>query len=117
MKITSREFQRFIEEQSAMFISLSPDESEKERILSRNTKLGEEAGEVCAAVLGLFGQQRKSADRESKELATELADVVICAYLLAEVTNVDMSEALATKMAKIRAKHNPQIIATIRGEK
>lgn len=82
--------------------------SERERAYARMIKLGEEYGELCDAVLGAFGDQRrdKISKKDRENLEGEFADVVIVAYLLAECMDVDMDKALTAKMKMIRTKHN-----------
>lgn len=72
-------------------------------LLAQTVKLGEEVGELHAEVLGLIGQQRvdKGVEYSVDSLGAELADVVICAGILAEVTGVDLSRALMGKMERV----------------
>jgi len=82
-----------------------PDE--EKRILARTVKLTEEMGELCDEVLAYNSMQRK--DKLEKivdgNLAEEFADVIITSLLLANVMNVDIKEALETKMEKIDKRY------------
>jgi NTP pyrophosphatase (non-canonical NTP hydrolase) len=62
---------------------------------ARMFKLMEEAGEVQKAFNRLHGYARVFGSKA--ELADELADVVICAYALAEVEEIDLNAAIDTK--------------------
>ena len=108
--MTLESFQQFIDEQDALFRSVkSASETEKERIFARTVKLGEEYGELCDEVLASVGDQRKGKLDKEHDLEGEFADVVIVAFLLAKAMNVDMTQALETKIKKIREKHNKQL--------
>lgn len=107
--MTFEEFQAFIDEQDALFKSLKKGGEGTQEIFARTIKLGEEYGELCDEVLASVGDQRKDKLSETHELEGEFADVVIVAFLLAKAMNVDMPEALAGKIEKIRAKHNKQL--------
>lgn len=75
-------------------------------VLSQAAKLAEEVGELQAEVLGQAGYQRKSkAGFTSDSMAGELADVVICAAILASSHEVDLGKAVAAKIEKIEARH------------
>lgn len=113
--MTIEEFQKFIDEQDALFRTKQLGYSERERILARTVKLSEELGELSDEVLTALGDQRtgkmeeRSADGLADGLADEFADVVIVAFLLAKSMNVDVMQALGRKVEKIRAKHNKQL--------
>ncbi|BCB84277.1 hypothetical protein [Phytohabitans suffuscus] len=69
-------------------------------VLAQTAKLGEEVGELHAEVLGAIKYCRT--DKIEKftpdSLAGELADVMVCAFLLAEILEVDLPTALAGKI-------------------
>lgn len=110
--MTIEEFQKFIDEQDALFRSVkTASQTERERILARTVKVSEEFGELCDEVLASMGDQRagKMDGRSAEDLADEFADVVITTFLLAKSMDVDMMDALARKVEKIKAKHNKQL--------
>jgi NTP pyrophosphatase (non-canonical NTP hydrolase) len=75
-------------------------------ILAQAAKLTEEVGELQAEVLGHAGYQRKSKTGFTTDtMAGELADVMICAAILASSHEVDLGKALASKIEKIEDRH------------
>jgi NTP pyrophosphatase (non-canonical NTP hydrolase) len=64
--------------------------------LAQKVKLGEEVGELHAEVLGALKYHR--ADKEgqygSDTLGGELADVMVCLALLAQILDVDLAQAV-----------------------
>ncbi len=110
--MTIEEFQKFIDEQDALFRSVkTASQTERERILARTVKISEEFGELCDEVLASLGDQRtgKMGERSVEGLADEFADVVITTFLLAKAMDVDVMKALGRKTQKIREKHNKQL--------
>jgi len=110
--MTLEDFQKFIDDQDAMFRTLkSTNQNERERIFARTIKLGEEYGELCDAVLASVGDQRKDklALQGANDLKDEFADVLIVTFMLAKSMNVDVMQALDHKVQKIREKHNKQL--------
>lgn len=110
--MTIEELQKFIDEQDALFRSLrDKGQSEREHVFSRVIKMGEEYGELCDAVLGSVGFQRKDKLAEQKEmdLKDEFADVLITTFLLAKAMDIDIMQTLDHKIKKIREKHNKQL--------
>ena len=110
--MTLEEFQQFIDEQDSFFRSLRDmSQSEREHLFSRMIKLGEEYGELCDAVLGSVGFQRKAklAEEKREHLQNEFADVLITLFLVAKALDVDIMDALDAKIATIKAKHNKQL--------
>lgn len=110
--MTIEEFQKFINEQDELFRTTKTlNYTERERILARTVKLSEELGELSDEVLAAIGDQRtgKMSERHTESLADEFADVVIVAFLLAKSMDVDVMDALAHKVEKIKAKHNKQL--------
>lgn len=110
--MTMEEFQKFIDEQSALLrATVHADHTKREIILGRTVKISEELGELCDEVLASMGDQRvgKMDGRNVESLADEFADVVITTFLLAKSMDVDVMEALARKTEKIKVKHNKQL--------
>lgn len=110
--MTIEDFQKFIDEQDALFRSVkTASQTERERILARTVKISEEFGELCDEVLASIGGQRsgKMEGRSPESLSDEFADVVITTFLLAKSMDVDVMDALARKTEKIREKHNKQL--------
>lgn len=116
--MTFNEFQKFIDEQDALFRSLGKGDSERERILARTVKLSEEMGELCDEVLGFLGLQRKSKleGKGPDDVADEIADVVIVAFLLAKSLDMNVPAALARKIQKIQEKHNKELLSDVNKE-
>ena len=112
--MTIEDFQKFIDEQSALLRStVHASQTERERILARTVKISEEFGELCDEVLASLGDQRsgKMEGRSLESLSDEFADVVITTFLLAKSMNVDVMEALGRKIKKIKEKHNKQLLS------
>ncbi len=110
--MTIEEFQKFIDEQSALLRStIHASHTEREFILGRVVKISEEFGELCDEVLASLGQQRmgKMDGRSAESLSDEFADVVITTFLLAKSMDVNVMEALESKIKKIKEKHNKQL--------
>ncbi|MDE1919260.1 MAG: hypothetical protein KGH56_01020 [Patescibacteria group bacterium] len=106
------DFQKFINEQDNLLRqAIHTGLSEKEIALTRTVKLGEEFGELCDEVLASFGNQRtgKMEKKDADGLADEFADVTIVTFLLAKSMNIDIMNALARKIEKIKTKHNQQL--------
>lgn len=61
--------------------------------------LAEEVGEFVGAYHRYSGAARRQGGK--REVATELADVVICAYTAAHVLGVDLDKAVRDKLAII----------------
>lgn len=72
--------------------------------LAQTAKLGEEVGELQAEVLGAIKYCRadKIPQFTEESLAGELADVMVCTMLLAEILDVDLAHAVATKIGFLR---------------
>ena len=85
------------------FKSTNTDFSERERVFSRVIKLNEEVGELCEAVLAELDKNQREKDR-SISVDDELADVMICALLLAEQRNVPLWKNVEEKLTKILDK-------------
>jgi NTP pyrophosphatase (non-canonical NTP hydrolase) len=74
--------------------------------LAQTAKLGEEVGELHAEVLGAirYCRQDKAAQFTSDSLVGELADVMVCTLLLAEIFQVDLPAALTDKIDFLRER-------------
>jgi len=74
--------------------------------LAQTAKLSEEVGELHAEVLGAIGYCRteKASSFTPGGLAGELADVMICTLLLAEIFEVDLPEAVTAKIDHLRER-------------
>ena len=81
--------------------------SQSEKAYARMTKVTEEVGELANALGCFFGQQReeKLAQADNLELAHEMADVILTVFLLAKVVDVDIQNALKSKINKIISKN------------
>jgi NTP pyrophosphatase (non-canonical NTP hydrolase) len=108
--MTLESFQQFINEQHEFFRRVKK-QTRKERIFARTIKLGEEYGELCDAVLGSVGDQRrgKLAKEKPGDLEGEFADVVIVAFMLAKAMDVDIMQALGRKVQKIRKRNQKDV--------
>jgi NTP pyrophosphatase (non-canonical NTP hydrolase) len=75
--------------------------------LAQAVKLGEEVGELHAEVLGALKYQRKEkADKYGSDtLGGEIADVMVCVALLAQVLDVDLANAVSTKIEHLEARN------------
>jgi len=78
-------------------------------VLAQAAKLAEEVGELQAEVLGLTGYQRRAKGGFTADgVANELADVLICAAVLAVSHGVDLGRALAEKIERVEARHRDE---------
>lgn len=68
--------------------------------LAQTAKLGEEVGELHAEVLGAIRYCRadKADTFTPDSLAGELADVMVCTMLLAQIFDVDLVQAIVRKI-------------------
>lgn len=80
--------------------------SQRERILFRIVKLGEEYGELCESILAVNKiQRREKPDKKDTDLSGELADIIIATLLIAESLNIDIQQALKRKMEVIDKRY------------
>jgi NTP pyrophosphatase (non-canonical NTP hydrolase) len=107
--MTVRELNEWAKAQAGRLRSdLSADKAQEPAfVLAQAAKLSEEVGELQAEVLGHAGYQRKTKQKvfDAQSIAGELADVIICAAILAGSHDVDLGKALATKIDKIERRH------------
>ena len=75
--------------------------------LAQAVKLGEEVGELHAEVLGALKYHRsdKAGQYGTDTLGGELADVMVCLALLAQILNVDLAGAVSTKIEHLEARN------------
>jgi len=101
--MTLNQLLQFINSEDKRLKKYYPDESPKERILSRTVKLAEEYGELCDEILSSTGDQRKDklAKVDKDNLSKEFADVVIVVLLLAKSLGIDIKRALKSKIEVI----------------
>ena len=76
-------------------------------VLARAVKLSEEMGELSDSLLSSLGLQRKEKMKSfnSRDLAKELADVIITTCLLAKSANVDLTQALEDKIPELNRRN------------
>ncbi len=84
--------------------------TEKERVFARVAKLTEEVGELSGEVLASMGSQRKEKlkDYNRSNLSDEFADVIITTLLLAKIMEVDIEDALKSKIEKINNRFSKE---------
>ncbi|HUN37886.1 MAG TPA: hypothetical protein VMU95_38340 [Trebonia sp.] len=75
--------------------------------LAQTVKLGEEVGELHAEVLGALRYHRseKAGQYGTDTLGGELADVMVCLALLAQILNVNLTDAVRTKIEHLEARN------------
>ena len=78
--------------------------SNNERILLQMVKMTEELGELANEVLHYFNRQRIEKER-SNDLSKELADVIFSAILLGMELNLDIDQALTTKLEILKERY------------
>ena len=77
--------------------------------LAQTVKLGEEVGELHAEVLGALKYHRadKAGQYGAGTLSGELADVMVCLALLAQILDVDLAQAVSAKISHLEARNRP----------
>lgn len=103
-QLTFTELDEFCNQLHNHFLKNGEQVSLKEMAYGRMVKTTEEVGELSDAVLDYFGRQRSDKDHNADNLALEVADVIIAVSILAKTFNVNIEEALQTKIAKIRKR-------------
>jgi NTP pyrophosphatase (non-canonical NTP hydrolase) len=75
--------------------------------LAQTVKLGEEVGELHAEVLGAlkYHRKEKTCQYGSDSLGGELADVMVCLALLAQILNIDLARAVTSKIEYLEARN------------
>lgn len=102
-----RDLITWVRQQVKWIMERSGDDTSRELfVYQQSAKLVEEVGELNAELLGRSKLQRsgKVGLWTADSLAGEVADVLICTLILADVTGVDVSEALRKKMAVVDAR-------------
>jgi len=101
------ELHDFVKSENQRLRDLFSYQTEKEYMLSRMCKLTEEVGELSEQVLKSLSFQRKEKmiDVKKEDLAEELVDVLITAFLLGEAFQVDIDEAIEKKVEKIKKRN------------
>ena len=110
-QLFNKKLTTFIKEQTKFLEKLlQKHSSEKDQymtILIQALKLTEETGEVIQALLEFLRIRNKSpktkAELES-HLAEELADIILVALILAELTKVDIQKALKNKIEAVKKR-------------
>ncbi len=101
-----KELHDFVKAEDQRLRDLYPYETKKEMIMARMVKITEEVGELSEQVLKSLAFQRKEkmVDVKKEDLAEELIDVLITAFLLAEAFEVDIEAAIEQKVEKIKKR-------------
>jgi len=102
-----KELHEFVRSEDHRLRDLYPEQTHKERILSRMCKLTEETGELAEQVLKTLAMQRKEKmiDVKKEDLEEELVDVLITAFLLSEILEVNIDDAIEKKVNKIKNRN------------
>ena len=97
--------EKYAKRQKEMFGELGDNEK---LILSSTVKVTEELGELCDQVLSYNSRQRKEKLKNFNEtsLSEEFADVILAILMLARDMKVDINEALASKIEKLKEKYS-----------
>ena len=77
--------------------------SDYQRLLSQVVKLNEEVGELCEAALHENNEQR--VEKTDIDLGSEVADVIICALMIAKTKDISIWAEIDKKIAKIKRRH------------
>jgi len=74
------------------------------RPLTNLARLTEEVGELAREINHRFGEKPKKAGEAEGSLALELADIVFVVICLANSQGIDLDEAFAAMMEKVRTR-------------
>jgi len=103
--MTFEELKEFSKEEIVRLEKYFPIPDKQKTIFARITKITEEFGELCKAILSYYSLQRKDKEQLSKEdVEKEIADTVIGLLLLAEQMDIDVEAALKKKIEIIRSR-------------
>jgi len=103
--ITTGEINKFIDREQLRLLKRSGSgEDTDKRSLSYCVKLMEEVGELSEAVLHSMKDQRQEKLADQKNVAHELADVIIVSLLIAKNMKVDIFKALGEKIEIINKR-------------
>lgn len=94
-----KELNQKLEKIDAYFRAGDPSLTEKERLLSRIVKLNEEVGELCEATL-CENDKNQRAKGKDIDFDAELADILICTFLLARNRKKDVWAEVEKKLKK-----------------
>ena len=72
--------------------------------LTNLARLSEEVGEVAREINHRFGQKTKKPGEADGDLALELGDVLFVVICLANSQGIDLDQAFAATMAKVRTR-------------
>lgn len=67
-------------------------------------RLTEEVGELARELNHVYGPKKKKSTEDDKELADEIADNIFVLICLANSLNIDLDEAFANMMNKIKTR-------------
>lgn len=81
------------------------EKPEKTRLLERITKLNEEVGELCEAVLVEVDENQRQKDKDV-DFDGELADVLICTLMLSTGRTRNILETVNSVLDKNLKRHN-----------
>lgn len=101
-----KNFLQQIQDENKRQLKYYPSDKIDPETYTRAVKLIEEVGELCAEILKRDSLQRKEkGENNSEDLAEEMADVIITAFLLASRLDIDIEKALLQKMEKITKRY------------
>lgn len=72
--------------------------------LTNLARLTEEVGELAREINHRFGQKTKKAEEPEGNLALELGDILFVVICLANSQHIDLNQAFADTMAKVRTR-------------
>src|SRR5690242_4212399 len=72
--------------------------------LTNLARLAEEVGELAREINHRFGQKTKKADEPDGDLALELGDILFVVICLANSQAIDLDQAFAATLAKVRTR-------------
>ena len=109
MSMTIDEFMTFCREQNEVIKDKYGMTDETILALAHVAKLTEECGELSEKVLGRLNLQRKVKLEETKKnLADEIADVILVVGILAESMDISVEEALKKKIVTLEQRNNEE---------
>lgn len=89
-------------------IEIASGKSNEELVSTQVMKIAEEYGEFVNEFLKIHGWQRKSKQKNpeltKEDMAEELADVVLVAFLAGKRLNINLDEELKEKIAKVKER-------------
>ena len=101
-----KEIMSFIKKESERLKQKYGYDDKEKRILARAVKLSEEMGEFSNEILSHISMQREDKEQTNKDkLSEEFADVIITAFLLADILGINFQEAIKNKINKIEKRY------------